>query len=688
MNKLWPYLFVALGSFFVICNASQAEETEHVTHLSPEKFEQSDLSLVWLADNWLYHPGDNPAWADSSYDDSNWEPVHPSLNLRVKYPKDGWQGNGWFRLHLKVDSTLLDQPLGMRVRHFGASEIYLDGKELFRFGTVGHNVREESRFFPQYPRTVIFSGKKDHVIAVRYSYHGGSKYLRKLGGLGFSMNIGYMDDAIAVKMVWSVRYKSYMLVIMVSSLLLALFHIILFSYNTRQKLNLYLSLLSVSFAAFALFNFQNHFTSNPGLFLLFTQMKILTSVMLVILQLLTIYTLFYPKPPKLFYFFGAGGFVIILLLLFRNNQLFILGDGFMILGFAETARVGLMKGWNRKGGYRIIVAGLVILFISIAYQMLIGFHIVKPIGGLFLPYIYGFLAFLVSMSVFLAMQFAQTSRDLQQQLHQVRELSEKMLEQERIAKDQEITRRLLEADNHRKTEELEEARKLQLSLLPKEVPQVPGMEIAAFMKTATEVGGDYYDFCIGPDSTLTVALGDATGHGMKAGLIVALIKSLFLAEAPFLAAISFLEKCSQTIKKMQLGNLYMAMTLLKIKDSEITVSAAGMPPALIYRNKEGRVEEVMIKGLPLGGPGDTTYRELSRKIAPGDTLLLMSDGFPELFNNEMEMLDYSKAKSVFGEVAHKSPQDILTHLNAAAEQWLNGKPQDDDITFVVVKFNK
>ena len=83
---------------------------------------------------------------------------------------DGWKGIGWFRLHLKVDSTLLGEPMGIRVRYFGDSEIYLDGKLLFEYGTVDRNSQEEKRFYPQYPQAVTFSGE-NHVIAVRYSNH-------------------------------------------------------------------------------------------------------------------------------------------------------------------------------------------------------------------------------------------------------------------------------------------------------------------------------------------------------------------------------------------------------------------------------------------------------------------------------------------------------------------------------------
>src|SRR5581483_1809444 len=76
-------------------------------------------------------------------------------------------------------------------------------------------------------------------------------------------------------------------------------------------------------------------------------------------------------------------------------------------------------------------------------------------------------------------------------------------------------RQEIEAENEQRAKELEEARQLQLSMLPKAVPQLPHWEIAALMQTATEVGGDYYDFHLSGDGTLTISVGDATGHGLK-----------------------------------------------------------------------------------------------------------------------------------------------------------------------------
>src|SRR5262245_66505871 len=85
----------------------------------------------------------------------------------------------------------------------------------------------------------------------------------------------------------------------------------------------------------------------------------------------------------------------------------------------------------------------------------------------------------------------------------------------------------IEAENQQRAKEMEEARQLQLSMLPQGVPYLPHAEIAACMKPATGVGGDYYDWRLGADGTLTVAIGDATGQGLKAGTMVTVTTRLF-----------------------------------------------------------------------------------------------------------------------------------------------------------------
>jgi serine phosphatase RsbU (regulator of sigma subunit) len=246
-------------------------------------------------------------------------------------------------------------------------------------------------------------------------------------------------------------------------------------------------------------------------------------------------------------------------------------------------------------------------------------------------------------------------------------------------------RQELEAENEVRAKELEEARQLQLSMLPQTVPQLPGLEIAAYMKPATEVGGDYYDFHLSDDGVLTVAIGDATGHGLKAGTVVTATKSLFnhLARESDIPAI--FQQSSRALKRMNLRSLFMAMTIAKVKGYQLTLGSAGMPPVLIYRASQRVVEEISLHGVPLGSLTDYSYRERSLSLASGDVVVLMSDGYPERFNGKNEMLDYGSAKSILLEIAILSPQEIIEVFVKVADKWAGGRPQDDDMTFVVLK---
>ena len=244
---------------------------------------------------------------------------------------------------------------------------------------------------------------------------------------------------------------------------------------------------------------------------------------------------------------------------------------------------------------------------------------------------------------------------------------------------------IVEAENERRAKELEEARQLQLSMLPKKLPQIPNLEIAAYMKPATEVGGDYYDFHTSADGTLTIAVGDATGHGLKAGTLVSTTKGLFNAFANEPDISQIFTHIGGALKKMNLRGLFMAMTMLKIKDNQVNLSIAGMPSALIYRSATNTVEDIAIRAMPLGSITKTNYQRRETSLVKNDCIVLMSDGFPEMFNAENEMLGFEKAAEILPSIAHKSPQEIINHLVKVGEDWANGRPQDDDVTFVVLK---
>ena len=175
------------------------------------------------------------------------------------------------------------------------------------------------------------------------------------------------------------------------------------------------------------------------------------------------------------------------------------------------------------------------------------------------------------------------------------------------------------------------------------------------MRTATEVGGDYYDFRITPDGALVAAVGDATGHGARAGTMVTVIKSLFSAHPPEGELGEFLGEANDTVRKMELGRMAMALCLARFDNGRMTFSSAGMPPALVRRAASGQVEELTTPGMPLGGLADG-YGQLAVDLVAGDMVVLMSDGLPELPDADGEPLGYERVSQLVAETASGTPQ--------------------------------
>ena len=257
------------------------------------------------------------------------------------------------------------------------------------------------------------------------------------------------------------------------------------------------------------------------------------------------------------------------------------------------------------------------------------------------------------------------------------------LEQKRKAVEEQA--KIINAENDRKSKELEDARQLQLAMLPRELPNLPHLDIAVYMKTATEVGGDYYDFHIQPDGTLTVLVGDATGHGMMSGMMVSIMKSFFIADRNTLELKHFFDSSNKSIKDMQLGRLMMACIGVQITSEKIIATNAGMPSLLYFRNKSQKAGEFVINNMPLGAMKGSKYSLKKINYEKGDTLLLMSDGFAELKNQNDEQYGYARVKEEFLSVAQKSSNEIVDHLKNSADKWMNGVEPDDDVTFIVIK---
>jgi len=149
--------------------------------------------------------------------------------------------------------------------------------------------------------------------------------------------------------------------------------------------------------------------------------------------------------------------------------------------------------------------------------------------------------------------------------------------------------------------------------------------------------------------------------------------------------VQFLKKGTAAIKAMGLKGMYMALTIVKFKNHQMQISAAGMPFPLVYHASTGQVEEIVLKGMPLGGFADFPYEDKIIELRSGDVVLLMSDGLEEMFNSQDEMLGAERIKELFSEIGVNHPKEIIGKLKTIGQSWAEDRDQEDDVTFVVIK---
>jgi ligand-binding sensor domain-containing protein len=239
-------------------------------------------------------------------------------------------------------------------------------------------------------------------------------------------------------------------------------------------------------------------------------------------------------------------------------------------------------------------------------------------------------------------------------------------------------------DDDRKNGELAEAKALQERLLPKKMPIVNNLDIAGYLRTSTEVGGDYYDFVEQADGSLYAICGDATGHGTPSGMLVSITKAGIIG-LPQMSPKDMLHELNRVVKKVDLGILRMSLNIAQVKDSQLTVSSAGMPPYFLYRAATKTTEEIQLSGVPLGSFNDVHFDQITTNFNEGDILVIISDGLPEAPNLAGELFDYLKLQNLISTYGKLTAQEVIDSLMAEADKWLSGNHNPDDITLVIIK---
>ena len=237
-------------------------------------------------------------------------------------------------------------------------------------------------------------------------------------------------------------------------------------------------------------------------------------------------------------------------------------------------------------------------------------------------------------------------------------------------------------ENKRKDHELAEAREFQLRMIAKKIPDYEGMNIKAFMRTSTEVGGDYYDFFELEDGSFYAVCGDATGHGSQSGMMVSITKA-GLAGIESNSPDDILNRLNKVVRRVDTGRLRMSLSVCIFKNDKLYISAAAMPPAYLYSAETQSAEEIEIRNLPLGGLENEQFELVEKPFSKGDVLVLLSDGLPEAPDLEGNLLDYQPVMDCIEKTAHLGASQVKQALIDLADDWLGGSKNPDDITFIV-----
>lgn len=242
--------------------------------------------------------------------------------------------------------------------------------------------------------------------------------------------------------------------------------------------------------------------------------------------------------------------------------------------------------------------------------------------------------------------------------------------------------------------ELELARKIQEEIIPKEVPAINGLDVAAGILPATEVGGDMYDFIPVDECSTLMYLGDVTGHGVPASMIGAVANSLFYSYSGLKDLKQVMVNTNAILKKKTTATMFMTVALLKWECAGGDVAGrlsyvnAGHDPILHYSKASGQIAEGTKGGLALGMVADISaqVQEVSLQMEAGDFAVVYSDGIPEAWKSEKEqygMERFKESLKKFGPLG--TAEEIKNAIFADLKAFCGDFEQKDDITVMVLR---
>jgi sigma-B regulation protein RsbU (phosphoserine phosphatase) len=236
--------------------------------------------------------------------------------------------------------------------------------------------------------------------------------------------------------------------------------------------------------------------------------------------------------------------------------------------------------------------------------------------------------------------------------------------------------------------ELQLAREVQASLLPRATPAVPGWEFAARWQPAREVAGDFYDFIPLDAGRYGLVIADVTDKGMPAALFMALARSIVRASvAAALSPAEAIGQANRLICADATNSMFVSLFYAQLDPAarEVTYVNAGHNPPLLYRAEEAEFVRLTRTGIVLGVHEAAPYEPRTVSLGPDDFLLLYTDGLTDALNAQGEAFEEARLQRLLREHSHASAPDLGAALERALHAFTGSTEPFDDVTFVVVK---
>lgn len=241
--------------------------------------------------------------------------------------------------------------------------------------------------------------------------------------------------------------------------------------------------------------------------------------------------------------------------------------------------------------------------------------------------------------------------------------------------------------NRRMSLEREEAKRIQLALLPVKAPESEYFDLAVSYRPLEDIGGDWFYFDIDQAGILNFQIADITGHGIAAAFIGSMTK-LALTAAGTTKPAELLSRMNKLMVPVLPEGRFVTMATLEFCPSgkKLSASYAGHPPAILWRADRKVAEEIKCSGFPLGFKEDASYSERNEILASGDVLVVYTDGLSEARNRQNLMFGTAQICAVLEKISpNQSSSDIMEKLFLAFESFRESRLLRDDVTVMILR---